>query len=154
MTGRVGATCLVVLATVTSVAWAASSTSGAACASPTVEPVPAQATPGSPITVNGQFWGDACNDVGPDPNIGNPVHDIEVFLTDGAGQEHSLGVIDAGADYAFALAAAVPEDAAVGAGEVHTTYVPGGFEISAPFAVLGDEVIPDDVIPASPSFTG
>jgi hypothetical protein len=123
------------------------------CSGPTVHVEPRSGAPGSAVTITGEAFGDACNDVNPQPGeppLGNPLQDIEVAFTDAGHATFVLGVVDAGPQYHWTLESSVPGDAALGTGSFGANIDIDVFVGSATFEVVGEPT----VIPAEPAFTG
>jgi hypothetical protein len=94
----------------------------ASCIGPTISLRAKAAAPAAALVVDGLGWGTACHDVGPPPSgegpLGVPQTGIPIHFVDADGERTRLGTVDAGDDYGFRLAVAVPEDAAVGVASV------------------------------------
>jgi hypothetical protein len=102
----------------------------ASCVGPRVELEPAEVTRGERVTISGEYWGDACNDVRiagqkPEPVLGNPVKDIQIIFSQG---ERHIVVARGAADkrYRFEVPVRVPASLAPGSVDVIATWNPGG----------------------------
>ncbi len=127
----------------------------AVCAGATIAVTPTSGEAGSTVQLSGEHWGDNCFDDigGPPPGqgpLGNPQQDIEVRFVDAAGTATVVATADADADYRWSVEATVPPGAVEGAASFDATSVTGFDVTPAPFTVA--QV--DDVIPATPAFTG
>jgi hypothetical protein len=88
---------------------------------------PREVSPGRHITVAGEFFNSRCDDIGPEPNLGDPIRGIELrFEQDG--RSTLLEVVNANPDYQFTTMVQAPEDAAAG-GAIVRAVVPdqGGY---------------------------
>jgi len=84
---------------------------GAQCVGPRVTVAPSEFARGDRVTISGEYWGDACNDVQivgeSKPVLGKPVQDIQVLVFQG---ERHIVVARGAADanYAFTVHIRIP----------------------------------------------
>jgi hypothetical protein len=116
------------------------SPASADCAAPFVHVSPRRVAPGEELTIEGDSWGDACNDtpgLGCDPPpLGEPIEEIRLHLRSVDGSETvDLGAIDADDEYSLKKTAGVGD---LPPGVYVVTASGGGHRAIARFRVLGD----------------
>jgi hypothetical protein len=115
------------------------SPAAADCAAPFVHVSPRRVAPGEELTIEGDSWGDACNDtpgLGCDPPpLGEPIEDIRLRLrsVDGA-QTVDLGAIDADDGYSLATTVEVGD---LPPGVYLVTASAGGHRATARLRIVG-----------------
>jgi hypothetical protein len=97
---------------------------GASCVGPRVTVVPAEFARGDRVTISGQFWGDACNDMRfpgqNDPVLGDPVAKITInFVQGGIRIPVARGAADK--RYEFEVLVRVPASLAPGSVDLMAT---------------------------------
>lgn len=121
--------------------------SAADCVGPTITVRPTSGPAGTSLTIEGTGFGDNCYDTGPPPPgqgvLGNPLTGVEIAFVDAAGTRTVLAVVDADADYRFAVEATVPAGA-----------VPGPASLQAGSPPVAFTVTGAEVVPATPTLTG
>lgn len=90
------------------------SPASADCAAPFVHVSPRRVAPGDELTIEGESWGDACNDTpGPGcdpPPLGEPIEGIRLQMRSVHGSETvELGTVDADDEYSVATTVEVGE---------------------------------------------
>lgn len=128
------------------VVWA--SPAAAACSGPQVTVTPQVATPGEPILVNGQGFGTACNDTGPQNGsaLGEPQTDVSIYI-DLEGGRQLLGTVDADSEYQLAAAPWIPVSSPSGTGSIVLVASDSGdwpAEVSAPIEIVAGPVTRTD----------
>ena len=115
MTRSVGALRVSLVALALGVAFGIDPAARADCAGPTFDIRQRTLRVGEDLTIQGQGWGDACNDTddpgcGTQPPLGDPIQDIDIVLREkGTDSTHEIATVDADTEYSFETTVVVPD---------------------------------------------